>query len=480
MPILKNKIFIYLGTRYLTYGLQFILSLVIAAKLGPYYLGVYGLIQLILNYFEQLNFGIPHSLNVLLVHHKNDIESQNRYTLNSLFIFTCINILLLFGAFVIKKYGLINWGEYNIDNYLTLVIIIAVSTYYNNTLTMVARFRNRVNILSIVGSIPVIANIIVVWFFSKENLVLALVWTNLVSCLIVTTIFYSIGIIPPFKVNCISGNTQKEILKKGFYLFVYNSCFYFILIGVRTLISKNFTVEEFGYFTFSFTIANAVMLLLSSLNTIIFPKTIDLMSSGDNEEKRDVIQKLRIGYITTAHFLVYTALIFFPIVTFIFSSYRPALTSMNLIALAILINTNSYGYITLLIAQNKEKLTSRLSLIAFLISLSLGIILIYIFKVEFSYVILSVMVAYLMFSFLGYYEGEKLLKGKPTIIESLSAFFPLKLSIPFFTSVIICAFKLEIIIFVPLLLFFILNFKDFKSLKSMALKMIKNPNVIDV
>lgn len=480
MSVINNKILIYLGTRYLTYGLQFLLSLVIAAKLGPYYLGVYGLIQLILNYFEQLNFGIPHSLNVLLVHNKITKDVQDRYTLNSLFIFTCVNLIVFLSTILLYFKGNIQWGEYSLDKYLFLVVFIAMSSYYNNTLTMVARFRNRVNVLSIVGSIPVIANLIVVWFFSKEELVQALVWTNLVSCLIVTAIFYYIGVIPTFNIQNISVVCQKEIVKKGLYLFIYNSCFYFILIGVRTLISKNYTVEEFGYFTFSFTIANAVMLLLSSLNTIIFPKTIDLMSNGDNEEKRNVIQKLRIGYITTAHFMVYFALILFPIITCVFQSYKPAITSMNLIALAVLMNTNSYGYITLLIAQNKERLTSRLSLIAFLISLSLGIILIYLFKVEFSYVIISVMVAYLIFSYLGYYEGEKQLKGKPAVLKSFVDFFPIRLSVPFSISVIISILKLEYIIFVPLLLFLILNFKDFKLLKSMVLKMIKNPNVIDV
>ncbi len=39
MPILKNKIVIYVTTRYITYALQFLLSLAIAVRLGPFYLG---------------------------------------------------------------------------------------------------------------------------------------------------------------------------------------------------------------------------------------------------------------------------------------------------------------------------------------------------------------------------------------------------------------------------------------------------------
>lgn len=79
----KNKIVVYLLTRYCTYALQFIVSLIIAAKLGPYHLGVYGFFTLILNYFSQINLGIQHSLDVLLAHNKVDKEKSNNFIINS-------------------------------------------------------------------------------------------------------------------------------------------------------------------------------------------------------------------------------------------------------------------------------------------------------------------------------------------------------------------------------------------------------------
>lgn len=88
MQILKNKVFVYLFTRYFTYGLQFVMSLIIAVRLGPYYLGIYGIIQLILNYINQINFGIPHSLNVLLVHNKQNLKKQNSLILNSIVLYS--------------------------------------------------------------------------------------------------------------------------------------------------------------------------------------------------------------------------------------------------------------------------------------------------------------------------------------------------------------------------------------------------------
>lgn len=480
MPIFRNKVIVYLFTRYLTYGLQFIIALIIADRLGPYYLGVYGLLQLIINYFEQINFGIPHSLNVLLVHNKNNRKIQDSYTLNSLVIFSYINIIALGVTLFLYFKGGITWGDYKIHHYLLIIVFIAILCYYNSIFSIVVRFRNKVNILSLIGTIPVIANLVVIFFFREDNLVHALLVTNLCAYCINLFIFRLVGAIPRLRLGEISCKYQLTVVKKGIFLFLYNSCFYFILIGVRTLISKNYTIEEYGYFTFSYTIANAVLLLLASLNTIIFPKVIDMMSGDDLEEKKNALQKLRIGYITTANLLIYLALICFPLVTKIISKYEPALISMNLTALAVLMNTNSYGYISLLIAQNKEKQTSVISGIALIMSLVTGYILVYVFHIEFSYVVLSVMCGYLLFALLGYYYGNKELFGNSNLKKAIIDFFPLKFSLPYIVAVIISILNLENLIWIPLVIFSIMNYKDFNYLVIIIKKLVKQPNIIDV
>ena len=92
----KNKIVVFLFVRYTSYVIQFIISLVIAALLGPYYLGIYGFITLILNYCAVINFGIPSSLNVLMVHHKSNDKLCGDYIGNSFFIYCILSIILLF------------------------------------------------------------------------------------------------------------------------------------------------------------------------------------------------------------------------------------------------------------------------------------------------------------------------------------------------------------------------------------------------
>lgn len=49
--IIGNKVAIYLLSRYVVYFIIFINSMTMAAHLGPYYMGVWGSIVLILRYF---------------------------------------------------------------------------------------------------------------------------------------------------------------------------------------------------------------------------------------------------------------------------------------------------------------------------------------------------------------------------------------------------------------------------------------------
>jgi O-antigen/teichoic acid export membrane protein len=361
---LTNKILIYLASRYVSYGVQFFVSLIIAAKMGPYFFGIYGFITLILNYCAVISFGIPASLNVLLVHHKTEENTCGNYIGNAL-LFYAIQSLLLFVLYlvlVISDFEIDN--NYPIREYYLLIAIIASLNYFNSIFINVLRIKNKVNQLSVVQSLNVLLNVIVVCIVKGENLIIALLLCNLISGIASVIVTKLCNALPPLKKKMIKITFLKEMLGKGIYLFFCNSCFAFILISIRSLISANYKVEEFGAFTFSFSIANSVMLLLEALMTIIFPKLVDLLSSNDNKMVENTLEKLRGTYISSAHLLIYVAMLFFPILLNFMPKYSNALTSMNLIALAVLMNANSSGYSTLLISKNKERTSAALSMTA--------------------------------------------------------------------------------------------------------------------
>ncbi len=477
--LLKNKIMIYLASRYGTYALQFIISLVIAAKLGPYYMGVYGLILLILSYFSQVHFGIANSLNILLVYHKNEEEKYVTYVWNSLILVSALGacIVLLFIYYWI--FGIDYIARLSIDKYLPYICIIAVLEHFDGIFVNILRVKNHIALLTIIQSLNVLCNTIAVIFFDGEPLVLILVLSLLLSNFLKAVVSISSKIIPSFNIQQCDWSIQHEILKKGFYLFIYNSCLIFVLIVVKTLVSNNYTLEQFGYFSFSFTIANAVMLLLNSLSFIIFPKLIDILSSPDKYKIRKYIDLIKDLYVSTAYFFIFIAMIFFPVLLYLMPQYKNSLISMNLIALTVLMSTNTFGYSSLLLAQNKEKTAAFLSLCTMLISLVVGMFFVKILRVEFDYVILSTMITYFIYYITSTIAGESLL-GNHSIKAILVGAFPMRLFLPFAVALFVSIFSFEKYIFIPLLLYLLLNVSTIKTLYSYILKLINNPDLTNI
>ena len=477
--ILKNKIVVYLASRYGTYALQFFISLIIAAKLGPYYMGLYGVVLLIIGYFAQFHFGIANSLNILLVHNKENREKYNNYVANSLILVAVLGgiIVLLFLYYWIFGIGYIK--ELMVENYLPYICAIAVLEHFDGVFTNVLRVKNYVTQITIIQSLNVLCNTAVVCFFGGKDLVLALVISLLVSNVLKAIIAVYCKILPKIKDFQISNQTQKEILSKGFCLFIYNSCLMFVLIAVRTLISGNYTLEQFGYFTFSFTIANAVMLLLDSLAFIIFPKLIDVLSSKDMKKVNNSMSLIKDLYISTAHMFIYIAMLLFPVLLWFMPQYKDALTSMNLIALTVLMSTNTFGYSTFLLAQNKEKIAAILAFSTMVISVCAGLLFVKVLHVEFDQVILSTLITYLIYSIACMAVGEGII-GENGFLASLKSAFPIRLFIPFSVALVLAILKMETMLFIPIVLYVVLNVRTIKTIYSYVRQLLNNPNITDI
>lgn len=434
--IFTNKVIFYLLSRYFTYFIQFITSMVIAVKLGPYYLGIWGFILLLLNYFQQVHFGIANSLNVFLVHYKDDKCKSDNYIANSITLIGGLSLLVFLFALYYYFFGIAYFQKYDLGNYFYWICIIAILQYFNGLFINILRVKNKIMQVAFCQSAIVFLNFICIFFFTGKTLITFLVIGYLLGNLLSLGFVFISNIIPPWRNVQISPAYLKEILRKGLYLFLYNSCFYFIIISVRTIISYYYTVDEFGYFTFSFTLANAIMLLLDTFSFIIYPKIVSKLSSNNIGEVENILLKIRKSYISFAHLLIYFALIFSPFLLLFLPKYSESLQALNLIALAVLMNTNSFGYSTLLIARNKEKYSSMLSFFALIINILFALLLVNIFKVAYSFVILSVMFTYLLFSFALVVIG-KISIGRYTFHKVIKEFFPLKLFIPYLVALIV-------------------------------------------
>ena len=437
------------------------------------------MVTLILGYLTQFHFGISNSLNVFLVHHKNDKDVSDNYIGNSLFVtsITSSLIILLYVGYIFFNISIDD--KYQVDSYLIWIVIIAISEYYNSIFSCVLRVRNKLNCISIYKIIYPVVGLFCVIIFSGERMIYSVVVTRALSQFLLFFIAVKEKIIPPFDRITISTTIIKDLFKKGIYLFIYNSCFYFIIISTRTIVSHFYSVKEYGLFTFSYTVANAIMMLFSALSFAIFPKMIDKLSSDNNEELKRVLSSIYHIYVPSIHLLIYLAMLLFPLVPVVFPQYTGISIMLNLIALTTIMQSNSFGYSSMLIAKNREKRSAFISFTSMFLNVFIALVLVNVLKLESSYVIIASLLAFLYMSWT-MCKDCLIMLGEYSLVESMKRVIPIRLILPFILSLIFSIVNNPLFLILPLIVFVLLNHQDIIRILDMTKKIVRTPNITDV
>lgn len=475
----KNKVLNYVFSRYATYFIQFINSLFIAVFLGPYYLGIWGFVTLVIQYIDQINFGINHSVNAIISIHKKNVWYVEKIIGAAISMLFGLSFLLIV-VFISNYLFDINIGlKYNFSTYAPMVTLIGILSYFNNLFSSIFRVYGKVLEIAINQSAFPVLTLIAIIFFRGENLLLAIVYANIIAFLFSLILYLSrvpIKLKPVYIPRLI-----KIIKKKGWHLFIYNTSFYLIAISTRSFISSYYKVDDFGYFTFAYSLANAISLLLGSFAFLIQPKLINRFSNNNTEYNVQILDKLRNTYIATSHLLLYIALMAFPILLLIIPKYSISYHAFTLITLTVILYTNSFGYSGLFIAKGKEKILGYISLVSLLINIILVYILISVVKVDFSLAILGTMISYFVFIFLLTKFGRRYIQLKSDLLSCIKDAFPIKLALPFIVATILGIIKLNpFFMIIPLIIFIILNYKILISFKQELKNLIINPNITDI
>lgn len=477
--LLANPAMKYILTRYITYGIQFVNSIFIAVYLGPVYLGIWGFINLVIQYLNQINFGISHSVITIAAINKHKKNYVSNITGNAVVTLSFLSLVL--GVIFLSNY-IFDWdfGEkYNFSTYSLFILLIAILTYFNNLFSNILRVYGRIMEMAFSQSLLPLATVGVLFFYREEDLLLALTWTSAFTTLISFFVFI---IRVPIKIN-INFNLKlwKTIQKKGLHLFIYNSSFYLIVLSTRSFISYYFEIKEFGYFTFAFSLANVLILLLDSFSFLIWPKLLNRLSKLNNLESYKLISEIRKVYITSTHGLLHIVICLFPYFLIIFPKYNQTHIAFCLIAMTIVLFTNSFGYQGLIIARGKEKLIGILSVITLVMNISLCYILILWFHVNYDYVILATMICYIFYIIILSIIGRLTLKLNLNVKELFNDIFPINLFLPFITSLSLVLLKLDYYYYIiPLCVFLFLNMQTLKKLKNMIKTLIVNPSFFEI
>jgi O-antigen/teichoic acid export membrane protein len=476
--VLGNSVIKYILGRYGTYFIQFVNSIFIAILLGPYYLGLWGFITLVVQYFNLINFGIPLSLNALASVEKGDEEKVsdifNTSNVMLIALFLIIGLLFLANTFLDLKIG----DKYHFDEYAIIVFfIVGINNLLTNFFNIFRVYGKLVEIAFNQTAFPILM-LVCILFFKGEHLLWSLVWSNLIAFVASFLLYiWKCPVKLKFKFKL---KIAKDLQRKGWYLFVYNTCFYLILMSVRSVISTYYQVSEFGFFTFSFSLANVILLLFQSFATLIFPKVLNKLSKSSHEECYDFIQRIRNSYIGLSHLLVHFVILFFPIFLYFFPKYNSILPCFRLITLTLVLFTNSLGFQDLLIAKNRERLLSLISLITLLVNVGLAYLLVRL-NVGYEFIILSTTVSMFGFSFYVSKIGLNILEKNKTFTKTLAEVFPLEILLPYILSIILLTIRASNFFYLlPCILFVVMNLKNLKSSVQVVKSIIENPQIINI
>lgn len=465
-----NKLVVYLVTRYMTYFIQFLTSLLLANKLGPTNYGIWGFILLLISYFNMINFGLSNSMNVILVQNRENNSVQNEYIKNDMFLVTILGCFIMTLLLVYVCTGMSWFSKYTISYEFLIICIIAVMAHFNTNLTIISRVKNDFYRIAFYQSIIPILSFICVLFFDDRNLLMALLLTYLTGNSVSLFVFLY------RKSFSFSGNISKEkcnqILSKGWWLFIYNLFFYLILVSTRTLISRFYSIEDFGFFSFSFTLGDAVLLLFQAAANVVFPKVLAKLGDKGGSKKK-TIKLIDSTYVMAVYFAVLFVCCLFPVILLLFPEYQSCNICMSLVAITMALYTNSYAYTSYLMTNNKERLLAGIALFCLAVNVLLALLIINVLELPYSYVILSTMISYYMFYVLCAKFVQRIAKEKISV-------FNWRLHIPTICALILIVTGLSKYVFVALLFYVIVNRQNFKSLISFVRNIWKDYRIINV
>lgn len=479
--IFNNKVVLYMGSRYLTYALQFFTTLIIAVKLGPQEFGIWGFILLMINFFNIVDFGISNSLNVLLVQDRSNSSQCARYISASAIIITILSALVILTYVLVRFINPEIISKYNSWQFLPLVVFVVIISYYNKSLSVVYRVGNRLLEVAIYQSlIPVLLFASIVIF--HESTLWYMIGSYLLGHIIIILFFLSNGL-ATFK-QLPSCQDVKAVSSKGFWLFLYNSAFYLIMYITLLFVSNYFQVEEYGKFNFAYTLSHSIFLLIDAFSFIVFPKILDKLKSKDYNKCRSAISLVRSNYITLVYSLVFFALPFFELFCSFIPKYSDCGRALCLSAVAFLPYVNAFGMNTFLIAQNKERVLSFVSITLLLINA----ILLFVFKTfmtfPFDFYFLSPMILYVIYTISCALLTRLKMGYDSNIIDILKLSFPMNSMVFILISLIsiILSYSLKSfwVLLIPALLYYLFNYRNMIYTTKTIISIIHKPNIVDL
>lgn len=479
--VIGNKIILFILSRYLSYFIQFLNSLIIAYVLGPFYLGIWGFLALILQYMNFGNFGIDIALNVnLSTGDLKDENKQSKFASNAVIatFFSCILYFLIGGVLYFTEVEL--FEKYLFTRFVLVVILISCLNYFNVLFQNIFRTYSLFTPISIFQTLLQLLQLPMFLFFRDLELVWALLAMMLLAHGVSMTIFLKKM---PLKLQWkMDAPMVKSLYKRGASLLSYALTFYILLLSTRSMVGYFYPVETMGFFTFAANIASALIVGLSSLEFVLFPKMLNRLSSEVITEKTlNVFEEIRYIYMSTAFLATLLGVIGYPVLLLFFNAYAGTESVFTYLVICQIVISSGFGYATLIISKGREFFLVVHGLIALAINLLFSFIANKFFSCDYA-----TMALILIFSFV-YYDIQVIRKGRellglPRNFSTVSRdLLPLRF-LPSLLCMFAAVYSSQLWLFhsLALVLFLLLNLKGYKLVKKYLKTLFSEPTVVNI
>lgn len=476
--MLKNPIVGYALARYIVSAISFITSMIIAVRLGSYLLGIWGVFLLLRRYLQLINLGIPDSSTILLVQNKNNHEAIVKIESNAIAILIMISLFIFASGLYNYYIGIDYIIKYNLRGEYLALCLLAVFTLYGDLFCKIYRVEGRIGEITFYQSIIQILSFLVVFIYSGKELIDALICVYLIGTVASLVLFIARG---QLHIRArINFKVIKTIINKGIFLFAYNLLFYLIFISTRILVSYYYEVREFGFFTFAYTLSNAIILLIDAVAALLIPKLIDRFHTDKKEIIEDTISKLRTNYMYASYVLMFVLLMGFTGLLFFLPDYFNTYDIVVLMSATIVLQSHSFPYTVYLMANNKERMIAYCSLAALIINVVLNMFCILNLHVTYQYVIIGTWISYMFFTYSCIYYSKKAMNVEISIKSILHDCLPLDLIIPLAVLFASGIMDIRWLLMVSVLLFVALNYRKIAEIAKTLLLIINRPQIINI
>jgi len=374
--IYNSPIAQYIGTRYVTYGIQFVNSILIAKYLGIYYFGIYSFLQLVKQYMLYTGMAPSYALNTVLSTRKNETDFANKLWRNSLLLSTVlIGSTFAIGVLSVQFYPQL-FDKYQFSNYSFYIFLIFALNNFNHLFVNLYRtygLLKKINFFELI--IPLFQ--LCVLFFAKEQDLLCYLLIGTIIANLISLLFFLYK--SPLEIR-VSFNKDifNELLSRGFHLLLYNVSFSLILISSRTLVSMYYSTEELGYYTFAVNLSNAVFMIVGAFGFVMYPKLLNKIYTNNHREVKSLLDQIRSIYITGCYLLTYVGFFSVIFLEYILPDYTMAMPAFKILLLTQLILNNNFGYSILLVAKKQERLMTIQALFGIFLIVAISLIFIFI------------------------------------------------------------------------------------------------------